>query len=129
MKESVEIKETFSAPASEIYNAWLDSEKHGKMTGGVANCSTEVGGKFTAWDEYISGTNKLLVTNAEIVQTWRTVEFEESDEDSELIIRLKDTEGGCELTLIHNNIPEGQTQYKDGWLENYLEPMKIYFND
>lgn len=129
MKESVEITETLSASASEVYNAWLDSEKHSDMTGGEANCSDEVGGTFTAWDEYISGTNTSLVQNKEIIQSWRTVEFEESDEDSELIIRLKDIDGGCELTLIHNNIPEGQSQYKEGWLENYLEPMKIYFDN
>lgn len=127
MKESVEITETFGVSAAEIYKAWLESKAHSDMTGGEAVCSNEVGQSFTAWDEYISGTNKSLVANAEIIQSWRTVEFEEADEDSELTIRLKDVEKGCELTLIHSNIPEGQTQYKNGWVENYIEPMKRYF--
>jgi hypothetical protein len=34
---------------------------------------------------------------------------------------------GCELTLIHTNIPEAQTQYKQGWIDNYFTPMKNYF--
>jgi activator of HSP90 ATPase len=129
MKESVEIKETFNTKPSAIYNAWLNSKEHGDMTGGEANCSDEVGGEFSAWDEYIQGSNKSLTANEEIIQNWRTLEFEESDEDSELTIRLKEVDGGCELTLLHTNIPEGQTQYKDGWVENYIEPMKAYFNN
>ena len=34
MKESFEIKETFNAKPSEIYEKWLNSEKHFAMTGG-----------------------------------------------------------------------------------------------
>ena len=97
------------------------------MTGGEANCSREVGGSFTAWDEYISGKNKSLQQNKLIIQSWRTVEFEDTDEDSELILRLEELTEGCKLTLIHRNIPEGQTQYKQGWVDNYFIPMKEYF--
>lgn len=127
MKESLEHKETFTATAEAIYNAWLDSGKHTEMTGGEAVCSGEVGGAFSAWDGYISGSNKALKPNEEIVQNWRTVEFAEDDEDSELIVRLKDVDGGCELTLIHTHIPEGQTQYEQGWVDNYFVPMREYF--
>lgn len=129
MKESVEIKETFNVKPSVIYNAWLNSEDHSNMTGGEANCSNVVGAPFSAWDEYINGSNKALTPNEEIVQNWRTVEFEDDDEDSELTIRLKEVDAGCELTLIHNNIPEGQTQYEQGWVDNYIVPMRDYFKN
>jgi len=128
MKEKFELKERFNVSASIIYYAWLNSNEHTKMTGGEAICSTEVGGEFTAWDEYIHGTNKSLILNKEIIQHWRTAEFSENDEDSELIIRLEDLDEGCELTLIHQNIPEGQSQYKQGWVDHYFIPMKSYFN-
>jgi len=52
-----------------------------------------------------------------------------SKEDSKIIIRLKESENGTELILNHSNIPEGQTQYKKGWLEHYFTPMENYFKN
>lgn len=126
--KSFQITEMFPVSSSTIYNAWLDSEEHSKMTGGEAVCTDTVGGLFTAWDGYISGRNHSLTPNKEIKQSWRTSEFKESDEDSDLIIRLTDNDEGCELTLIHSNIPEGQSDYKTGWVNHYFEPMKEYFD-
>jgi len=122
-----ELKENFPVKASVIYNAWLNSAEHSKMTGGEAKCSNKIGEEFSAWDKYISGKNISLIQDKEIKQLWRTTEFKETDEDSELIIKLKETQEGCKLTLIHNNIPEGQPDYKQGWIDHYLNPMKTYF--
>ena len=97
------------------------------MTGGEAKCSNEVGSAFTTWDGYIFGENIDLKPNHEIIQSWRTSEFNDDDEDSILKISLNELENGTELTLIHRNIPEGQTQYEQGWKEHYFEPMKNYF--
>lgn len=127
MKESFELKKTFDASPSEIYTAWLDSEEHSEMTGGGAECSTQVGDAFSAWDGYISGKNLELVENELIIQSWRTTEFGSEDEDSRLTIKLAAKDNGTELTLTHTNIPEGQTQYKQGWIDHYLAPMKDYF--
>lgn len=127
MNKNIELIETFSVKPEVIYKAWLSSEGHSKMTGGEAICSDEVGGTFFAWDEYISGTNKSLTENEEIVQFWRTNEFQETDEDSILILRFKGIKEECELTLIHNNIPEGQSDYAKGWIDHYFTPMKEYF--
>ena len=127
MKESFEIKETFNAKPSEIYEAWLNSEKHAKMVDGEAECSSEEGASFTIWDGYIKGKNISLKPNEEIIQSWRTSEFNEDDDDSKVIIRLKEVNDSTELTLIHSNIPEGQTQYKQGWEDHYFAPMREYF--
>lgn len=129
MKNLIELKETFSVKPDVIYRAWLDSEQHTLMTGGVAVCTSDVNGEFTAWDGYISGYNKSLIENERIVQSWRTTEFEVTDNDSELVIELSETESGCELTLIHSAIPRGQSNYEQGWIDHYFIPMKEYFND
>lgn len=128
MKESLVLRHNFKVKPSDIYDAWLDSTQHSKMTGGLAKCSNEIGGNFTTWDGYIEGKNIDLKTNREIIQSWRTSEFDKNDEDSKLLIRLKEIENGTELTLIHNNIPEGQTQYRKGWVEHYFTPMENYFD-
>lgn len=127
MKESLKLKEIFSANPSKIYEAWLDSDLHTKMTGGLALCSKNIGDSFTTWDGYIEGKNIELEINKKIIQSWRTSEFDKNDEDSRLTIRLNELKNGTELIIEHSNIPEGQTQYKQGWKDNYLTPMKNYF--
>lgn len=127
MKQSFVLKETFTVNPEILYHAWLDSKKHSEMTGGEAKCSDEVNGKFSAWDGYITGSNISLIPNKEIRQTWRTSEFLDSDKDSELIIQISKMDEGCVLTLIHQNIPAGQSDYEQGWVEHYFEPMKKYF--
>ena len=129
MKESIELKVTFKVKPFQIYEAWLNSSQHSKMTGGQANCSSKIGDTFTAWDGYITGRNLDLKLNQEIVQSWRTSEFDDFDENSELVIQLKELDSGTELTLKHYNIPEGQTYYKQGWEDNYFVPMKRYFDN
>jgi hypothetical protein len=44
-----------------------------------------------------------------------------------LIIRLNELKNGTEFIIEHSNIPEGQTQYKQGWKDHYFTPMKNYF--
>ena len=121
---------SFSFPVSveKIYSAWLNGDEHTAMTGGTAKGEAKTGSKFSAWDGYISGKNLELIPNKKIVQVWRTTEFKESDDDSLVEITFKDTNGGCEITLTHSKIPEGQPDYKQGWIEYYFEPMKEYFN-
>ena len=127
MPESIVLKEEFDVAPNILFNAWLDSKQHSEMTGGQAECGNMVGESFTAWDGYISGKNIALSLNKEIIQTWRTTEFADSDEDSKLVIQLSATENGTELTLLHTNIPDGQTQYEQGWIDHYFNPMKAYF--
>jgi activator of HSP90 ATPase len=128
MKESMELTVQLNASVKEIYNAWLDSEKHSKMTGAVAKCSNELGGKFDIWEGYITGENMDLIENEEILQSWRTTEFDSADEDSVLHLYFTENDKGTLLTLNHSNIPSGQTQYIAGWEENHFVPMREFFN-
>ena len=127
MKVSCLLKKTFPVKPDVLYKAWLDSKQHSDMTGGEAECSDKVGGTFIAWDGYISGENLELVENKKIVQSWRTTEFAQNDEDSILTISLNPIQEGTELILDHTNIPEGQTQYEQGWVDHYFEPIEDYF--
>lgn len=127
MKIKFELQTSFPVEPSDLYNGWLDSEIHTKMTGGLANMSNVENEIFSAWDGYISGKNIKLTQDQEIVQKWRTTEFKEEDEDSDLTIRFKSTGEETILTLIHSNIPEGQSNYKLGWEDHYFTPMKAYF--
>lgn len=125
------IKQTEFFPGvapSEIYEAMLSGPKHSKMTGAKATGSGVVGGKFTAWDGYISGTNIELDKDSRIVQEWQTTEWPEGAPPSQLEWDFKAKDGGTEVTMIHSKVPAEQTDsYKQGWDDYYFKPMKEYF--
>lgn len=118
---------TVNATAEQVFNAWLDSESHTEMTGGEAEINDAVGSTYTAWDGYIEGRNIAIEPHRRIVQSWRTSEFEESDEDSQIEILLEESNGQTELTLIHTQLSDSGEQYKKGWREHYFQPMQEYF--
>ena len=121
------LKTTIKASARKIYSAWLSSEGHTKMTGGKATTSDKIGDTFTAWDGYIQGENLILEENKRIVQSWRTSEFEDHEDDSQIEIVLLENGGKTELILKHTQLPESGEHYKKGWDEHYFQLMKAYF--
>ena len=123
------LKTTLPTTAQKVYEAWLSNEGHTNMTGGAAQISDKVGDTFTAWDDYITGKNLELEPDKRIVQSWRTTQFEEHEEDSRLEILLEESDGKTELTLIHTNVPESGEHYIKGWENHYFEPMREYFSE
>ena len=67
-------KVVIPASPEEVYDAFMDARKHSEFTGSEATCDPTVGGKFTAWDGYISGRNLELEKGKRIVQEWVTAE-------------------------------------------------------
>lgn len=124
-----EVSTTLPRSPKEVYDAWLDSKSHSKMTGAKAKVSAKVGGTFQAWDGYISGKNLKLEPGKRIVQSWRTVEFDDSEEDSQIEITFEPAKKGTKLTLRHTNLPAHGEQYRQGWVDSYFDPMKSYFQD
>lgn len=117
-----------SASPDQVFDAWLSSEKHTAMTGGVAHVDPAIGGAFDAWDGYITGETLELESGRRIRQTWRTSHFAPNDPDSTIDVELEPVGDSTLLTLTHSNVPEGQTGYEEsGWQQYYFEPMKRRF--
>jgi len=110
-----------------VYDSWLSSDGHSRMTGSPATVSTEVGGEFDAWDGYIQGRNLELNPGKRIVQSWRTAEFTDDEPDSIIEITLEPVGDQTKLTLHHTGLPPHGGQYEQGWVDSYFEPMKEYF--
>ena len=127
MHVSFEISTVLPASPSEIYKAWLTSEGHTAMTGSPADVSTKVGDRFKAWDGYITGENLALEPGRRIVQSWRTTEFANEDQDSLIEILLEPIFEQTRLVLRHSNLPEHGVQYEQGWEDSYFSPMRTYF--
>jgi uncharacterized protein YndB with AHSA1/START domain len=128
---AIEFKVSDLIPATPeaIYNAWLSSDEHSKMTGSMANVSSRAGEGFEAWDGYIQGTNIELKSPNRILQRWRTSEFSETEVDSLLEIVFKPEGNGTRVTIWHSELPDHGMQYQQGWIDAYFSPMKEYFGE
>jgi activator of HSP90 ATPase len=129
MSESIIMSSFFHGITAErLYHAWLDSEEHTAMTGSPAQIEPTVGGRFTAWEGYISGVTLEVQPFCLIVQSWRTTEFPDEAPDSRLEVWLEEEDGSVQIRLVHSEIPDGQGEdYRQGWDEYYFAPMQEYF--
>ncbi len=112
----------------EAYNALVDEKKHSAFTGSRATMNSRPGGKFTAWDGYISGKNLELVKGKKTVQEWKTSEWPEDYPSSLLQFTFLSVKGGTEIRMVHPKVPASQVeQYREGWVTSYWDPLKDYF--
>jgi activator of HSP90 ATPase len=116
------------ATPDEVYDAFMDAQKHSAFTGSRATSDPKVGGKFTAWDGYISGKNFELERGKKIVQEWSTTDWPDASPPSKLELTFKNTKGGTEISMIHSNVPPEQADdLAEGWVEFYWKPLEEYF--
>ncbi len=127
MAINFEVSEVIPASPEMVYNAWLDSEEHARMTGDSARVSAVIGEPFEAWGGYIQGKNLELEPGKRILQSWRTSEFEDSEEDSLVEIMFAPEGSSTRVTIRHSNLPPHGMQYQQGWVDSYFTPMKEYF--
>ena len=114
------------ASPHDVYEAYMDSEKHAQFTGAKVNISREIGSEFSAYDGALNGTILELIPDAKIVQTWRG-----SDEGwvpghySTATFSLEAIDGGTRLTFVQTGVPEASfEQISAGWHKHYWPKMK-----
>jgi activator of HSP90 ATPase len=120
IRQSVIIKAT----PREVYDALMDSRKHSRFTGARARMSRKMGGKFSAFGNYIRGMNLDLVSNKRIVQAWRGSDWPKGHY-SVATFSLKRIRGGTRLTFTQIGVPDQQWKgISQGWRDYYWEPLK-----
>ena len=114
----------FQASAHDLYEALMDSEQHAQFTGDAASISKEVGGKFTAWGDYIEGINLELAQDKRIIQKWRTSDWPQNHY-STVTFEFEETAEGTRLTFTQTDVPdEFCDDINQGWIDYYWTPMK-----
>jgi activator of HSP90 ATPase len=117
-----------AAPPAEVYDALVSPRKLAAVTGSPATGSRRVGGRFTVWDGYITGVHRELVASKRIADDWRTTEWPEGAADSRVTLTFKKVARGTEVRMVHSNVPAEQAaRYRQGWIDYYWTPLKLYF--
>lgn len=117
------------AQPADVYDAFLKARKHSSFTHSKATCDARIGGEFTAYDGYIFGTILELEKGRRIVQQWQTTEWPEGAPPSIAEFTFVQKKGGTELVMVHSNVPREQAEsYRQGWIDYYWEPLKVYFD-
>ena len=115
----------------QVYEAYVDPKKHSEFTDSKATGKPVVGGKFTAWDGYISGKFLELEEGKRVVQEWTSTDFPEGYPPSTLELTFCEVPKGTEteITMVHSNVPKEQAdEVAEGWTEFYWNPLKEYFS-
>ncbi len=113
----------------EVYDALVNPSKHAAFTGAKATGKPLVGGRFTAWDGYISGKYLELAAGKRIVAEWRTTEWPGDAAPSLLTLSFRRIDSGTELTMLQSRVPASQAaQYRDGWKAYYWQPLRDWFS-
>lgn len=119
---------TFDATPHDLYEMLMDEKNHARFTAGDAKISRNVGGTFSTNDGYSTGTNKELVPDTRIVQTWRASDWPD-DHYSLLTLTLTPASSKTNLSFVQTGVPEDQyEEISQGWYSYYWNPLKKVFS-
>ena len=82
----------------------MDEKEYARFTAGAAEISREVEGAFVTNNGYSSGTNKELVQDTKIVQTWRASDWPD-DHYSLLTVTLSLVSSKTKLSFVQTGVP------------------------
>jgi len=114
----------------EVYEIFMDSQKHSQLTNSNAQISREVDGEFTVWDGSIHGKDLTLIPDKKIVQLWRAEDAGWPEGHFSTVTFIFTAQGDkTKLSITHKDIPV--SDYKNveqGWREYYLQALEKKFN-
>jgi activator of HSP90 ATPase len=138
--EAIHQEVVFKASAKRIYDALTDAQLFQKveLLSGVmsdrelaakpAKISTEPGGSFSLFADYITGRQIELLPDLRIVQAWRVGSWRPGVYS---LAHFELTEGGATTKLIfdHTGFPAGTGKHlASGWKEHYWEPLEKFLS-
>jgi activator of HSP90 ATPase len=115
---------TFSAAPAKVYEALVNLETFGKVTGAPASGASTEGAAFSAFGGHITGRHIELVEGTRVVQAWRAKTWPEGLY-SIVRFELRADGAGTKLTFDHDAFPEDQAEHlAKGWHSNYWDNIK-----
>jgi activator of HSP90 ATPase len=128
----------FDAKPERIYSALTDAAAFQKVeslseatrsldiAAHPARISTEPGGPFSLFGDYIIGRQIELTRNRRIVQAWRVASWD-AGIFSIARFELSAQDTGTKLVFDHTGFPAGAAEHlAQGWYANYWDPLRKF---
>lgn len=116
----------FEVPLRRVYDTLMNSGSHSDFTGEKASIDVSVGGHFTAYDGYITGSFLKIAPYKSIVELWRASDWPK-DVYSEVSIEFQEKRGVTTLHFTQENVPdEFAESIANGWHEYYWDKLRVY---
>ncbi|MBI1815621.1 MAG: SRPBCC domain-containing protein [Deltaproteobacteria bacterium] len=129
MPKTIQQTVQLSAPAGDLYDAYLDPERHAAITGAPVTIAAEPGAPFRAFNGMLSGRMLHTLPQRLIVQTWRSSQWREDDVDSILVLTFSPDGAGGRIDLVHVNVADHDYDgVKHGWEKYYWTPWRAYLD-
>jgi activator of HSP90 ATPase len=113
--------------AGELFEIYMDSEKHAAATGGDVSLGRAPGSEFRAFGGGLRGRIFAVVPGKLIVQSWRAQTWKADDLDSVLTLAFSDSAAGARIHLVQANVPaHTHSVIKQGWKSRYWEPWRAF---
>jgi predicted ester cyclase/uncharacterized protein YndB with AHSA1/START domain len=119
------------ATAHEVFDAFMDPQRHAAMTGSPASIDRKIGGAFSVCAGAITGTTTALTPDREIVQDWRGKDWP-AGHLSTLTLSLSPAyQGrGVQLSMQHAGVPAAMAaKISQGWRDFYWNRLADYLRD
>jgi activator of HSP90 ATPase len=116
------------APPADLYAMYLDAGAHAAFTGGgPAIISPTASTEWTAFDGRIWGRVLTLTPPQQIVQSWRSFEWQEAELDAILVLTFTASAAGARVDLVQVGVPERlYDTLVSGWRVRYWQPWRAY---
>ncbi len=127
MAFDLELEFILTAKPARVMQLLTDTDLIRKWSGGTAILENKEGGRFEMFDGWVTG--KVLKTGTnELAYTWKTTEWPEGANASEVHYLLKDDVMGTKVILRHTNLPDEDEmkEHKNGWTDYFFDPMEDY---
>ena len=117
------------APAEQLFQMYLDPQIHEAITGAPVTIAEEAGSEFRAFDGKLTGQILTVIRPSLIVQSWRSVAFEDEDPVSTLILFFTAQGNDGRIDLVHLDVPnQDYDAVNKGWESFYWTPWRNYLD-
>ena len=118
---------TMGAPPRKVYEALMDEKRHARFTGAKAAISRKVGGAFSCYGKFLTGSNVDLVPGKRIVQAWRSSGWPKGAYSVATFVLARARGGKTRLSFTQVGVPASSRMHiNKGWKTYYWTPLKAY---
>lgn len=127
MTYDLSLEYTLSGTPARVMELLTDPALIRKWSGGDAVLEKKKGGKFEMFDGWVYG-EVLKITGDELAYTWKTTDWPEETNPTEVHFLLQEDEAGTRVVLKHTGFTDESEMksHRSGWTDFFFDPMEDF---